>query len=196
LKKFISANSDGVNNLDPSGNITLSEINTAINSMSRFATQASANFAKSELRGGWRELKKIGDTGEKIVKQIIEECIKPKTLSKGAALGGGSRRRLDFDLFDEAGDLIYKVESKSKLPNVGSEAMRRLKNQLLDAQRAGHKNIAVVGGDRVSEAHLKKFIEYLKKENVDVSQLDIFNGFVDFARWGATFYAEECFEVF
>ncbi len=138
------------------------------------------SFARGHVGQGWRFLQQMGNTGEKILEQIIRECIKPKAsyLRRGKAIGGGSRRRIDFELLNDAGEIIANFEAKSKFPHTGSQALKRLSEQLLDMQKAGRKNVKVISGERISDKHLKNTIDYLSGRGVDVSSLYVFNGFL------------------
>ena len=162
------------------------------------AVQASTAFSRRQIGRGFGLLKRIGTKAEDIVDRIIKDCIKPDAdkLQPGTALGGGSRRRLDFELLDDVGNVIKSIEVKNKIPSTGSAALRRLTEQLKDAQRAGRKDLSVVGGARVSDKSLEKTLDFLSRNGVDISALDVFNGFASFAQWGAEMYAEECFEIF
>ena len=196
LNKYLYANADPVNGIDPSGYITLMDLTKAIEQIGVHSARASYHFGKKQVGRGFGSLKNMGRTAEKMVDRIVQECIKPKAsdFKRGEVLVKGNKRKLDFELYDEAADVFHHLEVKSKLPASGSEALRRLKNQLLDAQAANKTNVKVIGGDVVSEAHLKKTINYLSKSGVDVSAVQFFNSFVEFARWGAEMYAEECFD--
>ncbi|WP_221798977.1 hypothetical protein [Oceanobacter mangrovi] len=91
-------------------------------------------------------------------------------------------------------DVLLTIETKSKIPSYGSKALRRLKDQLLAAQKGNATNVKVVGVDKISNNRLEKSLGYLERAGVDLSAIDFFNGALEFARWSAEVYFEECIE--
>jgi len=190
LNKYAYANADSANGVDPSGYLTLAGLNISMGQLSSGRGMAIRLFVQGQRRAGGRLMSKIGKQAEREVKKIVEECIRPKSLRANPRIKG-SRRQLD--LLAEAEDVFLNIEVKNKFPRYGSSALRRLKEQLLDAQKSGMK-VQVVGGEKVSNKILDDSIEYLKRGGVDMAGVDVFNGLISFARWGAEVYFEECIE--
>lgn len=60
LHKYLYGNADPVNNIDPSGNISLGSIGTALNISARLASRSVANVGKTALRSFNQSISKIG----------------------------------------------------------------------------------------------------------------------------------------
>ena len=190
LNKFLYGESDSVNNIDPSGFISLQSLSVAMTNIGRSTARAGKLFAKGQARAAGKLMNSIGRSTEKKVKQIVEECIKPKKLKSKPRIDG-SRRQLD--LLAEAEDVVLNIEVKNKIPSYGSAALRRLRDQLLDAQKAGSK-VTLVGGNKISNNTLEKSLGYLERAGVNLGGVDVFNGMISFAKWSAEVYYEECLE--
>jgi len=68
IHKYLYGNSEPVNNLDPSGNISLSSIGSAMNIGARLASRSVANVGRSALNSLNRSLSKIGTRAKNGVK--------------------------------------------------------------------------------------------------------------------------------
>ncbi len=193
LNKYLYAHADAVNNVDPSGYISMLSISYNSNLMTTMRVSASNAFRQGAGRLGGKIMNQMGNKAQKIVKEIVEDCMKPKRILENRKVREGSKRTID--LVVEAENTIHNIEVKNKIPTYGSAALRRLKEQLLEAQNSGsniHGNIIVVGGERVSDGMLEQTISYLKRANVDTSSVYLFNGFISFAQWAGELYLEEC----
>lgn len=88
---------------------------------------------------------------------------------------------------------VLNIETKSKIPAVGSAALRRLRAQLLEVQEMSQK-VVVVSADKVSNERPQAVVAYLKRGGVKSGSADheIINGLVSFAVWIGEVYGEAC----
>jgi hypothetical protein len=86
---------------------------------------------------------------------------------------------------------LLAIETKSSLPKLGSQALRRLKEQLLAAQKSGH-NTVVVSTQHFTKMEMREVLRYLGQGGVNTSDLKLINGLVHFAAWIGQTYGVVC----
>jgi RHS repeat-associated protein len=191
LNKYIYAQADPVNKIDPLGTFTLGELNAGMNEIASATRAVAIQFGRGNARLAGRLMNELGKTAEQWVNRIVKQCLRPKKNPTPGSIAG-SKKQIDL-IIDIERDVL-NLEAKSRIPAYGSAALRRLRDQLLAAQQAG-KKVIVVGADKVSNERLRTTIEYLKRAGVKTSGptgVEFVNGLVSFALWISEVYGEEC----
>ncbi|HSW12370.1 MAG TPA: transglutaminase domain-containing protein [Solimonas sp.] len=193
LHKFMYAHADPANNVDPSGNMTMSGLGSVMSSIGSSIRMASFHFGRGAVRAGWQAAKRSGEVAQNWVERIVKNCLKPKKIDKNVPIHAGTKRQVDLIATLEAA--LLNIEAKNKLPTVGSAATRRLRKQLLEHQAAG-KKVVVVGGDKVSNERLEALIKYMENGGLKHgADFELINGLIHFGVWLGEVYGEECFEL-
>lgn len=158
------------------------------------SARAIAAFGRGAGQIGGRALNEMGTIAESAIQKVIQQCFKPKgskSLSRGIK---GSKR--SYDEVEELAGEIFNLEVKSRIPSKNSAAIRRLKQQLLDAQGAGDR-VILIGVDTVKSDKLNAAIGYFRRAGVNTNpdSLLIFNGLLSFVVWVGETVAEECLGI-
>jgi len=139
-------------------------------------------------RAGWAAIRTLGQSAERAVETIVQQCLRPKSFKTNVRIPD-SKRRLDGLAQLENG--LLAIETKSSLPKLGSQALRRLKEQLLAAQKSG-QNTVVVSTQHFTKTEMREVLRYLAQGGVNTSDLKLINGLVHFAAWIGQTYGVVC----
>ncbi|MBK9362876.1 MAG: RHS repeat-associated core domain-containing protein [Rubrivivax sp.] len=126
---YAYAHSDPLNNIDPSGMMSLGEVGAAMSAQVNLAlANVRAGFAISRAIGG-SALRALGATVESAVERILIQTLGRSAVSSQIRLvGPGGRRVIDFMI--QVKDRVALLEVKYGLPQKVGPAMTRLIGQI------------------------------------------------------------------
>ncbi|HSI11009.1 MAG TPA: RHS repeat-associated core domain-containing protein [Chthoniobacter sp.] len=189
LNRYAYAKSDPVHNLDPGGELTLGEQQTAQNLQTelRVAGQAAGkDFAAGAGRSVFNKLGELVETG---TKKILETCFKDKLNPKNILKKG---RKVNVDFGIQLKNRLVLLEAKYQMPKRGSEAMQRLIEQVKLAAASG-REIVIFSGKELGKRATSNREQLLRKlAEAQDAPLKIISGFVGLAEWVAIEAIEEC----
>ena len=188
LNKYLYVAADSINQVDPSGYMTLAEINTSLNEIGALRAEAYNQFRQGGFRAAGKILNQIGEKSETLIRKIITDCLKTKPEKIEFP---GSKQSLDF-LIEFAGK-IEQVEAKSGLGALGGPAVRRLIKQFKTANANGIYP-KVVFATAFDPERLTKLISLFSKNGVTIGTGDVINGAVAFSGWITEVFFELCIE--
>jgi RHS repeat-associated protein len=191
LNRYNYAQSDPVNHIDPSGEFTLGELNISMGEIATAIRSVATAFGQG-ARAGWGAVRTLGNLAERKVAEIVTQCLRPTGPARIFRIPG-SRRSLD-GIVDLA-DGVFRWETKASLPAVGSQALRRLREQILAYQRSGvGDRLNIVIGTKFTREEMREVLKYFAAGGVNTSGVKLFNGLVHFAAWLGETYMVLCLE--
>jgi RHS repeat-associated protein len=186
LSRYLYANADGVNKIDPSGFSPLDETVTAQGIEINLAVASiRSGFQISAAQGG-AALRALGEAVEIAGKQVLGKALRidPRFIRNIPVNGPGGRRVLDF--FLKIGNRVATVEAKYKLPSAGSQAFVRLVGQLESGMATPQAGQIVLWTLKApTEAELAALLVAVPEAG---STVQFVNGLIGLANWSRLFF--------
>ncbi len=186
LHKYLYTHADPVNNIDPSGHLTLTELITGLNASINLAVRAiPAAFRISKSFGG-AALRTLGQVVENAARQVLGKALRidPMKIGTKVVNGPGGRRVIDF--FITIGQRTATIEAKYGIPRFGSQAFTRLVAQLRSAMATQDTGQVVLWTLRApTQAELSGLLSTLGTE---ASAIQFVSGLQGLANWARFFF--------
>jgi RHS repeat-associated protein len=165
LHKYLYAHSDAVNGIDPSGLMTLTEIQTTTNVqalLSVVRTSAGGQVRNAAFRRlGQLAQEQVGKIAKEVLEEVAEEILLDGLVSvipegpRTVRYDKDKKRVLDFLVV--SGDFVADIEVKYGIPRRGSESMSRLISQVRSMKRGPNASrVLIIMSDNVSNAAVER----------------------------------------
>lgn len=183
LHKYLYAHSNPVMFIDPSGLVTLQEVQASQSIqfvLSAIRTTGSKQIRNAAFRRlGQLAQEQVGHIAREVLEEIAEEVLLDglvSVISEGpdtVRYDKSQKRVLDF--MATSGDFVADIEVKYGLPNRGSAAMKRLISQVRSMRRGpGALRVLIIMSDNVSDAGLARLKRSLRSGRA--GPVEILNG--------------------
>jgi RHS repeat-associated protein len=195
LHKYLYANGNPVTWRDPSGLLSLIEVQTS-NSVQDILSVIRTTSAGQVRSAAFRRLgqlaqEQVGKLAKEVLEEVAEEILLDGlfTISDRPDLNtrfdGSQRRVLDF--YATAGQFVADIEVKYGLPRRGSDAMRRLISQTRSMRRGPNSlRVLIIMSDNVSDAAIARLRRSLRGGRA--GPVEVLNGAGDVVDFFRRFY--------
>jgi hypothetical protein len=195
LHKYLYAHVNPVMYSDPSGYMTLAEIQTSTNIQALLGVIRTTGAGQIRS-AAFRRLGQIAQDGvAKIAKEVMEEIAEEVLLDSLISFSDlpGDNERFDrskrrvIDFSAAAGDLFADFEVKYGIPRRGSEAMKRLISQVRSMRRGPNASrVLIIMSDNVSDAAIERLRRSLRGGRA--GPVEVLNGSVEVTAFLRAFF--------
>jgi len=198
LHKYLYAHVNPVMNSDPSGYMTLAEIQTSTNIQALLGVIRTTG-AGQVRSAAFRRLGQIAQDGvaklaKEVMEEIAEEVLLDSLISFSDRPGDNERfdrsKRRVIDFSAAVGDLFADFEVKYGIPRRGSEAMKRLISQVRSMRRGPNASrVLIIMSDNVTDAAIERLRRSLRGGRV--GPVEVLNGSVEVTAFLRAFFLRQ-----
>ncbi len=198
LHKYLYAHVNPVMNSDPSGYMTLAEIQTSTNIQALLGVIRTTG-AGQVRSAAFRRLGQIAQDGvaklaKEVMEEIAEEVLIDSLISFSDRPGDNERfdrrKRRVIDFSAAVGDLFADFEVKYGIPRRGLEAMERLISQVRSMRRGPNASrVLIIMSDNVTDAAIERLRRSLRGGRV--GPVEVLNGSVEVTAFLGAFFLRQ-----